>query len=202
MSRPRDEWNARYETGDTPWDMAGYSPTLRAALDVGLLRDRERILVPGCGRGHDVLQLAERGHSPVGVDFAPAAIEALRAAADNAGLSVSTHVGDIFELMERPAASFDGVWEYTCFCAIHPSERDRYVALMTHLVRPGGRLVFGVFPLFRDPGKVEGPPWIVTKDDVRNHFGHAWDVVLESHPTVAPDENRAGREALMVLERR
>lgn len=200
-----DAWNAYYADGSMPWDLQGPSEVLRAAIDLGFLSERERILVPGCGRGHDVLQLAERGHSAIGVDFAPDAIAALREAATTANLTVDAKVADIFSLEASPAGSVDGVWEYTCYCAIPVEDRPRYVALMNHLVRPGGRLLFGVFPQFRTPNEAgevpEGPPHVVTTDEVRRVFGTEWQVLCATNPKVSP-EARRDRETLMVLERR
>ncbi len=199
--RPNEEWNAFYQRGEMPWDLQGPSPVLKTVLDLGLLADRPRMLVPGCGRGHDVLQLAGRGHDVWGVDFAEDAIAALNASAAERGLTVTARQANIFDLFDEPAGSFDGMWEYTCFCAIPRADRPRYAELASHLVRPGGRLVFAVYPIFRDQGPDEGPPFMVTPDDVREHFGANWTVLLESAPTVSPAKRR-DRERLMVLERK
>jgi cyclopropane fatty-acyl-phospholipid synthase-like methyltransferase len=45
-----------------------------------------RILVPGCGRGHEVVALARAGFAVTGVDFAPAAAAALQARLADEGL--------------------------------------------------------------------------------------------------------------------
>lgn len=201
MSEPVG-WNTRYQKRETPWDLDGPSPSLRAALDLGMLHGLKRVLVPGCGLGHDVELLAERGHEPLGVDMAPTAIERLRERVDARpdSVSVEAEVGDVFTLPQRHAeASFDAVFEYTCFCAIDPADRPRYAATMTHLVRPGGRLLFLVFPTHRD---VEGgPPFAVTLEDVRAHFDEGWVERFVSPSQVAPGL-RAGREWVALLERR
>jgi cyclopropane fatty-acyl-phospholipid synthase-like methyltransferase len=193
------QWNARYDDKNTPWDLGGPSGVLRAVLDLGLLAGCSRVLVPGCGRGHDVLQLAERGHEGVGVDFAESAIQWLLDEAQKRELTVEARAEDILALEDAPAGSYDGIWEYTCFVAIPPATRDRYVALMTHLVRPGGRFVHGVFPTARPP-EAHRPPWPVMADEVIERFGSEWKTVLRSEPTVSP-EKRRGREELLILER-
>jgi hypothetical protein len=71
-------WQARYDQGQTGWDRGGASPTLLRWLAAGDLRPC-RILVPGCGRGHEVVALAKAGFDVTGVDFAPAAVETVRA---------------------------------------------------------------------------------------------------------------------------
>jgi len=71
---PRNlEWQRRYEEKDTPWDKGMAAPPL-----VHYLRENTiagHVLVPGCGRGHDVRALARQpGCSVVGLDLAPAAV--------------------------------------------------------------------------------------------------------------------------------
>lgn len=196
----RDQWNARYVDADTPWDLGDGSCVLGGVIDLGFLSGRDRVLVPGCGRGHDVLQLASRGFDAVGVDFAPLAIAALKEAAAHAELDVTGRAADIFDLEEDPAGSFDAIWEYTCLVALPPEQRQRYAALAAHLIRPGGRFVHAVFPTHRPP-EAHRPPWPITPDEVVALFGDRWFEVLRTEPLVSP-ENRRGREELLILERR
>lgn len=199
MPTQRD-WNTRYVDADTPWDLGGGSRVLGAVIDLGLLSGCERVLVPGCGRGHDVLQLAQRGFRGVGIDFAALAIDSLNAAASERGLDVEALAQDLFDLEAVPAGSFDAIWEYTCLVALPPEQRRRYAALAAHLIRPGGRFVHAVFPTARDP-EAHRPPWPITPDEVVALFGDCWAEVLRSEPLVSP-ENRRGREELLILERR
>ena len=59
LTRQR-EWEERYLSGRTAWDRGGVSPALRHWLASGALR-AGRVLVPGCGRGHEVAALAREG---------------------------------------------------------------------------------------------------------------------------------------------
>ena len=45
------DWNLRYEEGDTPWDKGGAHPVLADMLSRRPFSGR--VLVPGCGRGHE-----------------------------------------------------------------------------------------------------------------------------------------------------
>ena len=47
---------------------------------------------------------------------------------------------DIFTLGREYAHAFDGVWEYTCFCAIDPMRRAAYVQTISPILKPGGWL--------------------------------------------------------------
>jgi SAM-dependent methyltransferase len=126
-----------------------------------------RVAVPGCGRGHDVRYLVQRGYGAVGFDFAPAAIAAARARAKADRVAAEFEERDIFTLGRDYANAFDGVWEYTCFCAIDPARRAEYVRTMATILRPGGWLLACFFPLRRRGG---GPPFPVARSEVRRLF--------------------------------
>ena len=66
------DWNAAYEGGDTPWDKGYASPPLIEFLKLQSISGR--VLVPGCGAGHDVRALAAEGAEVVGLDIAPRGI--------------------------------------------------------------------------------------------------------------------------------
>lgn len=66
---PSDEWQQRDDEGETGWDRGESSPALIRWLDDGDLTPC-RILVPGCGRGHEVVELASRGFDVTALDFA------------------------------------------------------------------------------------------------------------------------------------
>jgi hypothetical protein len=53
------DWNAAYEGGETPWDKGYASPPLIEFLNFQPISGR--VLVPGCGAGHDVRALAAEG---------------------------------------------------------------------------------------------------------------------------------------------
>src|SRR5438093_11647500 len=69
----RDFWQERFAANDTPWDRGDASPQLAAWVASGELTPC-RILVPGCGGGHEVAVLAGAGFVVTALDYAPAAI--------------------------------------------------------------------------------------------------------------------------------
>ena len=190
-------WQQKYDDDATGWDLGGAHPALSAALDLGLLHGLDRVLVPGAGRGHDAVALAARGHSVTAVDFAPSAIEAIEANAFANGVELTTEACDVFDLAKRAGGDFDAVYEYTCFCAIDPAMRDDYVRLVTHLVRPGGRLLMFAFPLnWSRPG----PPHGMSMDELHSRFAVGWREVVDTAPAVSPEQRRP-HERLWVIER-
>ncbi len=119
LHNPRDlEWERRYEQNDTPWDKGAAAPPLVAYLKNAIAG---RVLVPGCGRGHDVRALAAQPKcEAVGLDLAPMAVEDAKVLVVKAGLEQSAMfvLGDYFKMPVDMIGAFDWVVEHTCFCAL------------------------------------------------------------------------------------
>lgn len=144
-------WEQRYQSAQTGWDRGGISPALKYWLDEGL--SPCRILIPGCGRGHEVVELAKRGFIVTAIDIAPSAVQHLNAALDAAGVSATVVQGDLFRL--HPHHPFDAVYEQTCLCAIEPGQRQAYAEKLYGWLRPGGHL----YALLMQTGVTGGPPF-------------------------------------------
>ena len=188
------DWNSRYAENDTPWDKGGAHPVLRDMLVHGALRGR--VLVPGCGTGHDVRELARRGLAVTGLDIAPLALELAR---DYDKVSDETYkLGDFFAMPSGARGSFDGIFEHTCFCAIDPARRADYVRAAAAALKPGGRLL-AVF--FTDPDNDgEGPPHGCTCAELDGLFGGDFRL-LEERREIPTFHERHGRELLRLYER-
>ncbi|CAJ2502929.1 Uu.00g103230.m01.CDS01 [Anthostomella pinea] len=177
----KSRWNACWEEEWTPWDRGGYSPALFDLLsekpelfslpspDV-----RKSALIPGCGRGHDVLLLSSFGFDAYGMDISPRATAEARKHAEEAttqGLyeprtarrgATTLLTGDFFKDEALVAAGaptkFDLIFDYTFFCALPPSVRPAWARRTADLLAPDGRLVCLEFPSEKDPAE-PGPPW-------------------------------------------
>jgi SAM-dependent methyltransferase len=84
----REFWEKRFQAGDTPWDRGAANPQLGVWLASGALKPC-RILVPGCGSGHEVAVLTAAGFEVTGLDYAPAAIDRTRKLLDGTGLKAT-----------------------------------------------------------------------------------------------------------------
>ena len=188
------DWEERYRTGETPWDKVGAHPALLAFLKAEPIRGR--VLVPGCGLGHDVRALAATADEVTGLDIAPAAVRSAKAQPAIGGEHYVR--GDLFALPKVMSGSFDWVFEHTCFCAIDPSLRADYVTAVAGALRPGGHLlaVFYLEPGL-DPGE-SGPPFGTGKAELDSLFSPRFSLVKEWQPT-ATYPGREGRELCRLL---
>ena len=146
------DWQERYDKSMTGWDRGEPSPVLLHWMNSSELRPCE-ILVPGCGRGHEVIALAEAGFSVTAVDFADTAVQTLTQQLDRRGLRANVIQSDIFAFCQ--SRSFEAVYEQTSLCAIHPSQWATYQQLLACWLRPGGKL----FAMFMQSEKPDGPPF-------------------------------------------
>lgn len=144
-------WNDKYLAGATGWDRGGASPALASWLEHGELAPC-RILIPGCGYGHEAVELARRGFAVTALDIAPAPLQRLEAELKAAGVRAELAQADA--LSWRAEAPFDAIYEQTCLCALEPTHWPAYAAQLRAWLRPGGRL----FALFMQTGRPGGPP--------------------------------------------
>jgi hypothetical protein len=193
------EWDALWRNQTTPWDQGESSIALHDALaqhpelfpaspssssspEPSSSR-KPRALIPGCGRGYDVLLLASLGYDAYGLDVSTTAIaEAQNYAAanpptgENAGTatflagdfwsadwlaSTNPPVDTTTPLSQRYA--FDLIFDFTFLCALPPSARGDWAKRLGELLKPGsGRLVCLEFPLGKPEG-TGGPPFGLTE---------------------------------------
>lgn len=79
-------WDEKYQAGLPGCDRQGASPALLHWLKTGALTPC-RILVPGCGHGYEVRELARRGFEVWGLDIAPTPLARLQARLDQEGIA-------------------------------------------------------------------------------------------------------------------
>jgi len=163
-----DFWNSRYEAGQMPWEFAGVPADLQKFLKQktkgSAAASRGRVLIPGCGSGHEIRAFLEAGFDVAALDFAAKAVDRARKLA---GPAFARHIllGDFFT-HDLPAGSFDYVYERGFLCSLTPDRREAYRDRVFSLLKPGGCLV-GYF-YYQIPVLESGPP-----------FGFAWGTADE-----------------------
>ncbi|KZF23609.1 thiopurine S-methyltransferase family protein [Xylona heveae TC161] len=205
-------WSALWDSDDSDlWDRGKPSPALIDLIEQQseLLRPiaengrRKKALVPGCGRGYDVVMLALHGFDAYGLEISETAVATANRYAsaelqnpqdynfgpENSIISqpdgvgrVTFFQGDFFKsdwsdpLTNNGAEKFDLVYDYTFLCALHPCSRPQWANRMGQLTRSDGYLVCLEFPLFKDPA-LTGPPWGLN--------GVYWDLLVRGGDGVA-----------------
>lgn len=196
-----DFWQQRFESGQTPWDRGAAHPQLLRWLDEGLLAAGQAIVIPGCGRGHELLALGQAGIASTGLDYTPAAVAIAR---ERLG-ALPGRVEQADVLAWQPPAPLDRVYEQTCLCALHPDLWRAYADQLHRWLKPGGLLLALFMQARRDAagdGVIEGPPYHGDINAMRALFpAEHWDWPAPPYPRVAHGQVGWG-ELAVVLQRR
>ena len=154
------DWESKYVAGSTGWERPELHPAFRAWHAAGAFAAPGRVLVPGAGRSHEPLTLAEAGWDVTVVDVAPSAVAVQQARlAPEGGVPMGRApmgralLADLFAW--TPEARFDAIYDQTCLCALPPPLWPDYAARLADWLRPDGRL----FALFMQTGTPGGPPF-------------------------------------------
>ncbi len=189
------DWEALYHSGDTHWDKGEPAPGLVDFLSDHPVLGGERVLVPGCGRGHDTIPWLKKGAEVLGVDLSPRAVDEARRryAVGN------EHRFSACDFLAEPGShgSFDWVFEHTLWCAIPTDRRGDYVAAVTAAVRPGGHYLAINYMQPSDP---VGPPHAVTVAELHKRLMPHFELCRHWVPRSFP--GREGRERMFLWRRR
>ncbi len=192
------DWELRWQTGQTGWDIGQASPPLcRYADQIPPERRHLRVLIPGCGNAYEAAYLLDQGFSNITVvDIAPTAIRRLEQRLDASYPQWRTRLRalctDFFALDE----TFDLILEQTFFCALDPALRPQYAQHMHRLLSPGGTLAGVLF----DRDFEGGPPFGGHADEYRALFEPLFFIkTLEACYNSIPP--RAGTEVFVILKR-
>jgi 2-heptyl-1-hydroxyquinolin-4(1H)-one methyltransferase len=159
-----------------PWSIGVPQPELSALIDQGKFHGD--VLDVGCGEAAISLTLAELGHTTVGLDLSPTAIELARREAAKWGLNRATfEVADISTFTGYDGR-FGTIVDSTLFHSIPVEAREGYQRSISRAAAPGASYFALVFDKAAAP---QGPINAVTADELRDAVSDYW-VVDEIRP--------------------
>jgi len=153
-----------------PWDIGKPQKLLIDVAD----RITGSILDAGCGTGDNAIFFAARGNKVTGIDFLPEPIARAKQKADAQGVTVTFLVMDALALRDLPEV-FDNAIDSGLFHVFDDENRRRYVAGLTSVIKPGGRLFLLCFS-DAEPGELG--PRRVSRQELLDAFATGW--VVES----------------------
>lgn len=186
----KEYWETRWQNNETGWDIGHPSTPLQSYFEQ--LEDKNlKILIPGAGNAYEAEALHHLGFKNVWVvDIAPGAIAKFEARVPD---FPKEHLvcANFFELEDQ----FDIMIEQTFFCALSPTEREKYCIKTKQLLKSGGKLVGLLFniELFQDH-----PPYGGNESEYRPLFEKYFSIELmeESHNSIDP---RSGNELFIKM---
>lgn len=159
-SSQADFWNSRYQSGVTPWNAGGIPHEI---AEFAHRHTQGRVLIPGCGHGHEVQALTHAGHHVTAIDFSPDAVAAAQTVLGP--LACCVRQADFFTLHD--SKGYDWIYERAFLCALPRSHWEDWGRGMHTLLKPGGHLA-GYFFL---ADKLNGPPFGTDEATVQKLLG-------------------------------
>jgi cyclopropane fatty-acyl-phospholipid synthase-like methyltransferase len=184
-------WENRYQENNTGWDI-GYASTPIVEYLNSLKNKELKILIPGCGNGHEAEWAQKNGFSNVHIlDFAASAIENFKKRYPEFNTE-HLHQEDFFEHQDK----YDLIIEQTFFCAIDPALRARYAQKMHQLLNDNGLLVGLLF----DASFPAGPPFGGNKEEYDTYFSPLFEYLRfeKCNNSIPP---RSGKELFVELKK-
>jgi len=142
MTIMRPFYEMLYRQSRAPWDVGPREPLVRL-VESGEL-EPGRAIDLGCGTGSNAVFLAQNGFDVTGVDYASAAIEKAREKAEAAEVDVAFVVDDLTNL-SRVEGPYDLLVDIGTLDDLTVRDRERYVANVLPLTRPGSRFLLTSF---------------------------------------------------------
>ena len=129
-------WDERYRDGH---DRPAPKPAPELADIVATFGEaRGRVVDLGCGAGADAIYLAGCGFDVTGVDTSGEALDLAELHAEERGLAVNWHQGDVLEL-PLDDGSVVAAFDRGCLHHIPSEDQPRYAAELARVLTPGGR---------------------------------------------------------------
>jgi thiopurine S-methyltransferase len=181
-------WHQRWEENNTFWHQSEANPRLTANFNQLSVAKGGRIFLPMCGKTLDISWLLSRGYRVAGAELSKIAIEQLFA-----GLGVKPKIsalgkldhysaknmeifgGDIFDLSEKTLGRVDAIYDRAALVALPSTTRERYTAHLMDITAKAPQLLIS---WEYDQSLMEGPPFSVTGDEIKKHYGKSYNITL------------------------
>lgn len=178
-----DFWHERWEAGQIGFHQSDVNPTLQARWPALGLSDDAHVLVPLCGKSHDLRWLAAQGHPVTGVELSGVACtqffeegrldpETVPAGPFRAwhGGGIRLLEGDVLHL----EGTFDAAYDRAATIALPPDLRRRYAARLAGVLRPGAPVL--LITLDYPQPERDGPPFAVSPGTVADLYGASFSI--------------------------
>jgi hypothetical protein len=200
------KWEVRWTKGQTQWDQERGAPILEYYVETVYKNCStiKRAIVPGCGRGRDVLTLCQipSVQEVIGIDLAPTALQVAteliqEESKKNPNIKkAKILLQDFFALPNDE--KFDLAFDYTFLCALSPQMRESWAQKYAQLISHGGEIFTLIFPL-HSPSDMSistegGPPFVISFEMVKELLEKNGFVNIEQRECDQSHKTRQGNE--------
>jgi len=188
-------WHRRWQDNDIGFHEKQANALMVKHFSALRLQAGSRVFLPLCGKTRDIAWLLSKGYRIAGAELSTTAIEQLF---DELGretrrspLGRLTHysasgidifAGDVFDLTRRVLGPVDAIYDRAALVALPEEMRDRYAA---HLMAMTGTARQFLLCFEYDQSQMDGPPFSVSGEEVRRHYGASYDLTRIASAVVA-----------------
>lgn len=206
-------WHRKWERGEINFHESEANPLLTDHVEKLDLAKGSRVFLPLCGKTRDIAWLLARGYRIVGAELSGQAIDALfqelGVEPKIATTGKLTHysaddidilVGDIFDISAANLGPVNAIYDRAALVALPAATRKQYA---THLMQITGAAPQLLIAYEYDQSVIDGPPFSVSADEVKQHYGAAYQLTpVERRNVVGGLKGKvASTEAVWLLQK-
>ncbi len=206
-----DYWLERWVREETGFHQDEINPYLRQYWPTLQLLPNSEVFVPLCGKSHDMRWLREQGHTVLGVELSPIAVQSFfeennetpqqitdkkftRYQANDIGILL----GDFFDLSQDDLVQTSAVFDRASIVALPPETRQRYVRHLVNILPPATRILLITFDY--PQAEMTGPPFAVSPDEVESLYQSAADIKRLSQQDILAEHTRFRERGISQLQ--
>lgn len=179
-------WHDRWASNEIGFHKSEANPLLVKYVDELSLAKGSRLFLPLCGKTLDIGWLLSRGYRVAGAELSAVAIEQLFA---ELGVTptittvgsldhyrapqLDIFVGDIFTVTPELLGPVDAIYDRAALVALPRDMRARYAE---HLMTLTGQAPQLLISFEYDQRVMEGPPFSVSNEEIREHYGQRYGI--------------------------
>lgn len=188
-------WHRKWERGEINFHESEANPLLTTHFEKLDLTKGSRVFLPLCGKTRDIAWLLARGYRIAGAELSGQAIDALfqelglkpeiarigeltRYSADD----IDIWVGDIFDVSAEDLGPVSAIYDRAALVALPTATRKQYAAHLMHITDTAPQLLIAYE---YDQSVIDGPPFSVSEDEVKQHYGAAYRLTSVERRNVA-----------------
>lgn len=181
-------WHDRWASNEIGFHKSEANPLLVKYVDALSLATGSRFFLPLCGKTLDIGWLLSRGYRVAGAELSAIAIEQLFAQlgvtptitrvgtlAHYRAPQLDLFVGDIFRVTPELLGPVDAIYDRAALVALPQDMRARYAAHLATLTAHAPQLLIS---FEYDQRVMEGPPFSVSEEEIRQHYGQRYDITV------------------------
>jgi thiopurine S-methyltransferase len=191
------QWHERWREGRIGFHRSEPNPNLTNHA-LGMRGWPGSVFLPLCGKTVDMMWLADRGARVVGNELVPQAVSAFfeenelqpeeKPSDDIVSFTageIEILQGDFFDVKKSHLGEIDWAFDRGSLIALPPDVRPKYCKHLVELLGPGKEIL--LVQVEYDQDKMNGPPFSVSADEIRQHFDGHNLTLLDEKPALEED---------------